>query len=96
MKPDEIVEQLTKICEKLDIEIRFEPLASSGGLVKMRGKETLFIGTACSRAEQASILCEALMDKDLESLYILPGIREIIEQQTDRIRIQKNKRDGVT
>jgi len=92
MKTGQIVEHLTEICSKLGIQVRFEPLASSGGLCDLRGKKMLFVGTACSSTEQITTLCEALMDEDLESVYILPEIREIIERECSRIAIQRGRR----
>ena len=92
MKTGRIIELLTETCEKLGMGVRFEPLASSGGVCNLHGKKTLFIGTACSGAEQVATLCEALIDEDLESVYILPEIREIIEQECSRIEIQRARR----
>jgi len=86
MTERQILEQLTQICEKVGLEIRFEHLASSGGVCELRGHKTLFVGTACSVQEQIGTICEALMDQDLDELYILPEVRETIENEKVRIR----------
>ena len=89
MNGQQVLERLIDICEKLDLPVRLEPMASSGGVCELRGRKTLFVGTACSAQEQISTFCEALMKENLERVYILPEIREIIENEFVRIRSQK-------
>ena len=89
MNEAKIVEYLTELCEKLGIVVRFEPLATSGGLCDLRGRKTLFVGTACSRAEQIATICEALSEADLEGIYILPEVREVLETQFRRIQAER-------
>jgi len=93
MTGEEIVEHLTELCGKLGLAVRFESMASSGGLCNLRGAKTLFVGTACSRAEQTVTFCEALIDMDLDEVYILPEIREIIESQFSRIRAERQRQN---
>jgi len=93
MNEAKIVEYLTELCEKLGVVVRFEPLATSGGLCDLRGRKMLFVGTACSRAEQVATICEALLDADLEGIYILPEVREVLENQFRRIRAERLEKE---
>ena len=82
---------LLDLAESLGIEIRRVPvgLAGEGGdrhpggaLVKLRGREILFLDPDAPVAERIAVAAGALAGRsDLENTYLPPEIRQLIEGQ---------------
>ena len=74
--------ELGKIADKLDIELRFDSLDTPGGLCTIKGKKLLLINRGIEPAEQADVILDELCrQKGLEDVYVLPGIRKLLDER---------------
>ena len=79
MTEGRIIGELEAIADKLQIEIRYEPLESRGGLCKVKSKTLIFINEYLPIDEKARIVAEELNRFDAGGMFILPKVREVIE-----------------
>jgi hypothetical protein len=83
--PSALVE-LEALAAKLDILVGYDQLTGEGmgpgGLCKVKGKWRVIIERRSSPSERLSILARALSRFDLESHYLSPSVRELIERYT--------------
>ena len=81
---------LLDIAESLGIEIRRVPVALTGegsdrhpggALVKLRGREMLFLDPGAAVADRIAVAAGALAGRsDLENTYLPPEIRQLIDR----------------
>ena len=81
--------ELIDLAESLGIAIRRAPGDSDpaatgrspgGALVRLKGRELLFLDTAAALADQIAVLAGALAGRDeLRDRFITPEIRQLIE-----------------
>ncbi|MBI4496099.1 MAG: hypothetical protein HY697_04100 [Deltaproteobacteria bacterium] len=82
-----LVQHLEAIAARLEVEVRYEDLADdeiavqSGGC-RLLGRSLIIIDRRCPPDQRARILARELSRYDLDSLYILPQIREFILLQS--------------
>ncbi len=84
MDTQRILDELLALLQVNNVTVRSEPLGGSGGgLCTMKDKKIFFVDTQSSSAEMAAKCAQAVSKiADLESLYILPEVREFIENHT--------------
>lgn len=74
-------DEMIELAGKLGIKIRHAHLGGSGGgLAMLRGQRQLFIDLDADPADQLEVLAGALAKQDLESLFIRPDVRDLIER----------------
>jgi putative aminopeptidase FrvX len=70
---------LEELAERLGIQVRIEASwqggSAAGGLCRIRGVPTVLIDGLSSTAERIAVLCEALSEFDLETVFLPPAIR---------------------
>lgn len=82
MDPNTLLLELGKLAEKLDIELRFDQIETPGGLCTLKGKKILLVNKNLDAAEQAEVIIDELSRQDgIEEIYLLPGIRRLIEER---------------
>ena len=87
MPPGQLLRHLCELAEKIGCEVRMEALHGAGGLCEIRGTKVLFIDTTVDRVEQVEQTALALCDQpELDSVYILPEIREYLRRIRDEAR----------
>jgi hypothetical protein len=84
MDTEALLFELKQVFEKLDAEIREQPLKSEegrarSGLVRVRGQRIVFLDNLLSPEEKIKILCELLKGFDLEGVYLSPYVRKMLE-----------------
>jgi hypothetical protein len=80
MDPHRIVELLTELAEKLGIECRVAPLGGSGGaLCTIKGRQVLFVDAEADVSQQADALGSAFAAMDLENVFLVPQLRQFLE-----------------
>lgn len=86
MEPPKLLAALIDLAQSLGMEVRRVPAgaetcASPGGaLVRLRGRELLFLDPTASAADQISVVAEALAGRsELEDRFLPPEIRERID-----------------
>ncbi|MBI9016691.1 MAG: hypothetical protein JEZ07_05445 [Phycisphaerae bacterium] len=82
MEENEILDNLLDLAEQLKLEIRRGKLGGAGGgLCKFKGSQVLFVDEDASDEDSIDSIAEALSGiKEVENMYILPQIREILEK----------------
>jgi hypothetical protein len=80
MNENEILQSLEKLYADLDIEIRYEKGDFLGGLFRYRDQKMAIINRDLNSAQKINILARELQGKiDLEKMYLVPVLREVIE-----------------
>jgi hypothetical protein len=89
MSPNEIVDYLAELSEKLGIKVRWDALMGDGGLCELRGKRYLFVDRSNDLATQIEVMADALSTCAIDDIFILPEVRERLEQA----RVQRKARE---
>src|SRR5579862_9698931 len=85
-----LVEELAQAAERVGLKVRRERLLrevgyrARGGACRLRERDLVIIDSAQSPAEQLEVLLEALRTRDLESLYLSPAARRLLQTQSDQ------------
>jgi len=86
MKQELILHHLEEIAEKLSIKISYEDLkkegiSSKGGLCRIKGEERIIINKSLTVAEKVDILANELSKFDMDSIYIPPAVKQLLERK---------------
>ena len=79
MNQERILSLLLSLAEQLDVEIREEEGDFNGGWCKIQGERYIFLNKKHNTAKKIAILGEALSQQSLAGLYVLPAVRELLE-----------------
>jgi hypothetical protein len=80
MKETEILQNLENLFTDLAIEIRYEKGDFTGGWFRYRDKQQIVVNKDLSDTQKIHILASELKAKfDLDHLYVVPALREVIE-----------------
>jgi len=85
-----MVDELAEAAERIGLKVRCERLLreigyrARGGACRLREKDLVIIDSAQPPAEQLEVLLEALRTRDLESLYLSPAARRLLQNQSDQ------------
>ena len=85
MDPQKLVHELLSAAEKAGIQVReLSPAEASlsSGLVTLRGQKVLFLHPGHPPAEQAQAVARALRGQNLDQVYLSPGARAAIEDES--------------
>ena len=90
MEPWNVLENLKDLADKLNVEIIYEnmgwdELSITGGLCKVKGKYKVYVDQSQSVEKQIEILVKALAAFNINGIYMLPFIREILEKAGNNI-----------
>ncbi len=85
MQDSRVLGYLEDLAFRLGIEIVYEKLGEAdfsvdGGLCKVKGAYKIFMDPSAPIEVQIEILVRALSSFQIEGLYLLPFIREILEK----------------
>jgi hypothetical protein len=80
MDPELLGSRLREAAETLGIEVRESPSESDGAVVKLRGKTVVFLPSGVLPAKKVRILARALASLDTENVFLVPDVREAIEE----------------
>jgi hypothetical protein len=85
-----MVEELAQAAERVGLQVRRVRLLrevgyrARGGACRLREKDLLIIDSAQPPAEQLEVLLEALRTRDLETMYLSPAARRLLQNQADQ------------
>ena len=84
MTAAELLSRLEGLAEQLEIPIRYAGLATEelpgrGGLCVLRGERRIIIERTLGSGEKARLLAKGLAQFDLEGVFVLPAVRQAIE-----------------
>lgn len=78
---EELLEGIEALARNLALEIRYEKGNFHGGLCRLEDQRTFIINKDLSTSEKIKVFARELANMDLEGIYILPAIRERIEDE---------------
>ena len=81
MKEEEILAGLEKLIENLGIELRYEKGDFTGGYCVVKSKPMLIVNHVQSPAQRIKLLAAALAEMNLDNVFVLPALREIISAE---------------
>jgi len=79
-----LLEHLENIATRLGVELRYEDLAQGslrceGGYCLVSGKPVIFVNRKDSRRRKIRMLARSLGRLNLESIFIPPAVRKVLE-----------------
>ena len=86
MTPDAILSALLELAQNLNISVRTMPTSlggehAGGSLVRLRGKEIIFLDGSADTADQVAALASALKGRpDLENRFLPPELRDALDK----------------
>jgi hypothetical protein len=77
--------QLEGLANTLGIQVRYErivedELSSTGGLCRIKGEWVIIVNSKAAINEKIHTLVKSLKNFDLNSIYVRPAIRELLEK----------------
>jgi len=86
MNEELILEHLEKIARSKSIIIRYERLEDGeliirSGSCRVKGNEYIIVDSRLALKERIGVIARELRKRNLEDIYMLPLIREIIDKQ---------------
>jgi hypothetical protein len=83
-----LVDELCEAAERVGLVVRREKILreigyrARGGACRLREKDLVIIDRDMAPAEQLEVLADALRSRDLESLYLSPAARQVVQPGT--------------
>ncbi len=80
-----LIDELCEAAERVGLVVRREKILrevgyrARGGACRLREKDLIIIDRDQAPAEQLEILADALRERDLESLYLSPAARRVVQ-----------------
>jgi len=89
-----LLKHFEDLASKLGIAVRRESVnneetSGKGGLCRIGGRYVLFIDPGATTEEKIMVMKEALRRFDLSDIYVLPAVRELLDEEEEDI--QNNK-----
>jgi hypothetical protein len=85
---DEVLcEELKEVARRLGVEVREEILLREvgyrvrSGTCRVRGEEVIFVDRNLPAEERLQVLLEGLEGRDVETLYLSPALRRLLERR---------------
>jgi hypothetical protein len=85
-----LLDEMVEAAERCGLEVRRERLMrevgyrARGGSCRFRERNLVILDSAQPEGEQLEVLVDALRERDLESLYLSPAARRMINPETER------------
>ena len=85
MDSNQLYEYLENLAEQLGISIRYEDLSAhepktTSGLCKVKGRLYYIMDRSKPLPEKISLLKECLRQTNLEGVYLLPAVRQLLQE----------------
>jgi hypothetical protein len=75
----ELLDQLTVVAERLDIEVRHVRYEGDGGLCRLRGKSVLIVNDLLDVPDRVDVIARSLAGMpELDGMYLPPEVRELL------------------
>jgi len=93
MKPEQLYQELKNLAEKMNLRVLEQNFRPTGihvksGCCKVKDKDHCIIDKHIKTDMKAEILAECLSRMPLDAIYIIPAVREYLDQFKDK----KNER----
>ena len=83
IKDAQLLNDLEAIAVQLGIDVRYEKGDFEGGLCRLEENRIIIINRTLSDKHKIRMLARELGTLDLESVYIVPALRQLIDQHLD-------------
>jgi len=80
MHDEDLIDLLRDLAEAFGYAVRMEALGGPGGACVLAGKKMLFIDSTAPLEMQIETFAKTLVEEDLDSIYLLPVVRDTIER----------------
>jgi len=84
MKQDQMIKELEALAAHSAIAIRYEKGDFDGGYCVLKEERLIVVNKKLAPAKKASILAQGLAEIGIEELYLMPAVREYIEDELAR------------
>ncbi len=84
MTRDQILEELKELCDQLGYRLRIENGDFQGGACVLKDERMLLINKRLPSERKIHLLATALHEIGLDSVFIKPAVRKVIETETTR------------
>lgn len=80
-----LVDELAEAAQRVGLEVRREKILrevgyrARGGACRLREKDLIILDREQAPAEQIEVLAEALRARDLETVYLSPAARRVLQ-----------------
>lgn len=91
MKEEEILSGLEKLVESLSIQLRYEKGDFAGGYCVLKDKRMMIVNSALTSAMRLKILARELATMNLDDVFVLPALREVILEAAPNLPLKNNK-----
>jgi hypothetical protein len=84
-RDEALCEELKELARRLGVQVREETLLREvgyhvrSGLCRVRGEDVIFLDRSLQAAERVQVLADGLSGRDLETLYLSPAARRLLE-----------------
>jgi len=100
MKADQLLEELKLLAEKLGIEVSEQNFRTTGitvksGFCKVKGNHHFLIDKHLKLSKKVEVLAEYLAQLPVETVFMVPALREYLEQYKDKTPPVDSKSGGL-
>jgi hypothetical protein len=79
MKEDEVISGLEGVMVSLGVQVRYEKGDFDGGLCKLKDKRLLIVNSAMTPSQRIRILATELSHMELGNVFMMPALRQVID-----------------
>lgn len=79
MTESDLLTELREVANRLGIGIQDQAGRFSGGICVLKGRRVLLLNPALTANKAIEVLCRELASQDLSRIFILPAVRDLIE-----------------
>jgi hypothetical protein len=86
-RDEALCEELKEVARRLGLQVREEILLREvgyrvrSGVCKVRGEDVIFLDRNLPPDERVQVLLEGLAGRDVETLYLSPALRRLLERR---------------
>lgn len=82
--PEEMLDELQRLAQYLEVEIRYEPTGGKVGCCLLHGRFLVVADRGLTLREKIQGLALSLADLDYENVYLTPACRDLLEANRGR------------
>ena len=88
MDNQQVLQELEQIAARLGVTVRYEEGDFNGGLCRIKSDRVIIINKKYSEEKRIVLLARELSALDLNDVYILPQLRELILKEAENENIK--------
>jgi len=83
LNQEKLLSQLLSIAEQLGVEVKEEKGDFNGGLCRVDSDKIIYLNKKHETVKKVAVLLESLANQNLDDVYLLPAVREILDKHRD-------------